>query len=44
MEYKVTLILKSDLWPNEIQTEIEEAIEAECGHAIKLFSCFIDKE
>ena len=44
MENKVTLIVKSDLWPDEIEAAIEEAVEAECGHNIELLMCYVDKE
>lgn len=44
MEYKVTLIVKSNLWPNEIKASIEEAVEVECEHAIETLGCWVDEE
>ena len=44
MDYKVTLIVKSDLYPEEIQAAINEAVEVEYGHAIEIFGCFVDEE
>ena len=41
MEYTVTLTVKSDLWPDEIQAEIEEAIET-CCPSIELSYGFVD--
>jgi len=43
MEYKVTLIVKSDLWPDEIKAEVEEAIENECS-SIEILGCFVDED
>jgi len=43
MEYKVTLIIKSDLWPDEIKAEVEEAVESECS-SIEILGCFVDED
>ena len=44
MEYKVTLIVKSNLWPDEIKAAIEEGVETECGHSIETLGCWVDEE
>lgn len=41
MEYKVTLIVKSDLWHEEIKASVEEAIK---GHSIETLGCWVDEE
>ncbi len=44
MEYKVTLIVKSDLWPDEIKSIVEEAVEEECENSIEILGCWVDEE
>lgn len=39
LEYKVTLIVKSQLWPIEIEEEIMEAVD---GEQIEVMSCVAD--